>query len=340
MAFGGSELQLRHYGALGMWLQPLKYDPELANALIRCLLAVRYARCPGNGHDCSFRLSAHLDGRLEQLGKPFDPRDEPRSGTGEVAVGFHRVYAAIANRRNRAPLFRKSHRTVFVTSLFGAIPARRNQQDFRRSFHHMFDSDPERRRARTAEKVLATGAMDHFGDPVAAHIKRLQPLEKRDARTLFRRIYLLFQNPEPRTNGLQQRFRLRSVAGFFAHPKDVAPHVAQILRVEAKHFRPPVESRKRSGKIVRGSGAHMAQILSDDQIRRQRLQYFGVHRVQALTAMYILADKRVNLRRRSIMRYPRMNHDRLRARLRRKIAFVADAHNLPVKPKRKQNLSG
>src|SRR6266850_783641 len=56
--------------------------------------------------------------------------------------------------------------------------------------------------------------------------------------------------------------------------------------------------------------------------------------------MYILADERVNLRRRSIVRYPRMNHHRFRAGLLRKVAFVADAHNLAVEPEREQDFRG
>src|ERR1700674_2899078 len=56
--------------------------------------------------------------------------------------------------------------------------------------------------------------------------------------------------------------------------------------------------------------------------------------------MHVLADERVNFCRRSIVRHPRMNDHRFRASLRRKIAFVADTHNLPVKSERKQNFGG
>src|SRR6266850_1626887 len=66
--------------------------------------------CGGDGKNGRLRLSAHFDGRLEQLGERFDPRDEARPRTGELAGGSQCVYTAMANRRNRAPLFRKSHR--------------------------------------------------------------------------------------------------------------------------------------------------------------------------------------------------------------------------------------
>src|SRR5207249_1056697 len=69
-----------------------------------------------------------------------------------------------------------------------------------------------------------------------------------------------------------------------------------------------------------------------------RLQHSSIHRIQTLAAMYILADERIDLRGRSILRHPRMNDHRFRSRIRREVAFVADAHNLAVKPERKQNL--
>src|SRR6266404_9648225 len=153
--------------------------------------------CAGDGKNGRLSLSAYCDGRLEQLGKRLDASDQTRARAREVTVGFQRVHPAIANRGNGVPLFRKTHRPVFIASLFGAVPARRDQQDFWRGFPHMFGSDPERRSACTPEQIFAARALNHFRNPVAAHVERLQPFEKRDARALFRRVYLLFQNPEP-----------------------------------------------------------------------------------------------------------------------------------------------
>src|SRR5881628_1803308 len=94
-------------------------------------------------------------------------------------------------------------------------------------------------------------------------VERLQPFDKRDAGAIRFRLQLALERGEARANLLQQRLRLRSAAGFFSHPQDVAPDIAQILRIQAKNFRTPFESRKRGSEIIRGSRADVAQILGD-----------------------------------------------------------------------------
>ena len=149
----------------------------------------------------------------------------------------------------------------------------------------------------------------------------------------------MLQRAETHTDLFQQRFRLGTAAGFFPHPKNVAPDVAQILRVEAKNIGAPFESRQRRGKIVGRRGANMAQVLSDDQIRCQSLQDLGIDGIQAFAAVHILAHEPVNFHRRSIVRQARMNDHRLRTGARREIALVAYAHNFPIQAECKENLS-
>jgi hypothetical protein len=67
----------------------------------------------------------------------------------------------------------------------------------------------------------------------------------------------------------QEFFRGVRVKSLFADPKNVAPHVAKIERIEAKDVRTLIEIRKNCGEIFGRSGTDVAQILSDDQIRRE-----------------------------------------------------------------------
>src|SRR6266566_1041264 len=145
------------------------------------------------------------------------------------------------------------------------------------------------------------------------------------------------QRPETRSDLHQQRLRLRTAAGFFSYPKNVAPHVAQILRIEAKHFGTPVKSRERRGQIVRRGRANMAQILGDNQIRRQSLQRLGIDGVQTFAAVHVLAHQPVNFRWRCIVRQARVNHYALRPRLWREITLVAHAHDFAAQAKREEN---
>ena len=108
----------------------------------------------------------------------LDARGEARTGARKVAVGFQRVNAAIANRRDCVPLVREVHGVVFVAALLGAVAARRNENDVRRGFHDVLQGDTERGLARAAENVDTAGTLEHFGHPMAADVKRLQPFEE------------------------------------------------------------------------------------------------------------------------------------------------------------------
>src|SRR5882724_1792620 len=90
-------------------------------------------------------------------------------------------------------------------------------------------------------------------------------------------------------------------------PEHVAPDVAQILRIEAKNFRPPVETRERGSEIIGRGGANMAQILGDDQIRGQCFQHLGIDGVQTFPAVNALANEGVDFRGGSTARHARMN---------------------------------
>src|SRR6266566_1041266 len=98
-----------------------------------------------------------------------------------------------------------------------------------------------------------------------------------------------------------------------------------------------VKSRERRGQIVRRGRANMAQILGDNQIRRQSLQRLGIDGVQTFAAVHVLAHQPVNSRWRCIVRQARVNHYALRPRLWREITLVAHAHDFAAQAKREEN---
>src|SRR5258708_31836223 len=154
------------------------------------------------------------------------------------------------------------------------------------------------------------------------------------------RFELACKSAEARANLLQDRYGARAAARFFTHPQNIAPDIAEILRVEAEDFGAETEARERRGKIVRRGGADMAKVLCDDEVRRESLQCFRIYGVQTFTAGNEFADDTVNLRRRSIVRNARADADALVAHLRGKIAFVADADDFLVAPERKKDSRG
>src|SRR5260370_35289326 len=92
-------------------------------------------------------------------------------------------------------------------------------------------------------------------------VERLQPFEEYGAGAIGFRLQLAFERGEALANLLQQRLRLRSVAGLFSHPQDVTPDIALILRIQAKDFRTPIETRERGRETPRGTPRPVKQIL-------------------------------------------------------------------------------
>ncbi len=129
--------------------------------------------------------------------------------------------------------------------LLRAVTARRDQQNLRFRLHDILQMHAERRRADFAQNVFPARHVNHFRNPVAANIERLQPFQERHAGTIRRWRQLLLQRAEARADLLQQGFRLMTAAGFFPDPQNVAPDIDQILRIQAKHFGASLESRQR-----------------------------------------------------------------------------------------------
>src|SRR5579864_7433111 len=148
---------------------------------------------------------------------------------------------------------------------------------------------------------MAAGKLNHLGNPVAADVKRLQPLEENDARALGGLRDGLFHAGQAFSDLFEERFGGASAAGLLADPQNIAPDVAEILRIEAKNFRALGKAREGGGEIVRRSGADVAQILGDDEVGSELFERLGVDGVKAFAAGNVFANEAIDFGRRSIV---------------------------------------
>src|SRR5712664_2331575 len=109
------------------------------------------------------------------------------------------------------------------------------------------------------------------------------------------------------------------------------------MRIKRDHLWTTWQMRERRAKIVRRSGADVAKILRNNKIGTDRGQCRHVHTVEAFTALEKFADLPVNRRRAFRVRNARHDQNRFAARLRWKIALVADAGDLIAQPQREQD---
>src|SRR6267142_231418 len=173
---------------------------------------------------------------------------------------------------------------------------------------------------------------------MSADVKWLQPFKKGNAGTLCAVRNNSLERSKSLADSFQQRLRGSSTPGLFADPQNIAPYIAKVLRIEAQHLWPLGKARQRRTQIVRRGGAHMTQILRDDQIGSELFQRLRIDRIEALASRNIFPHEAVDLQRRGILGNSRLNHDPLVTDLPRKITFVTDADDFSVEAQRKQNL--
>ena len=172
--------------------------------------------------------------------------------------------------------------------------------------------------------------MNHLWHPVSANVERLQPLQARHAGPRGDAVQLIREFAEILADFLDQRFGLATATGFFADPQNVAPNIAEILRIQTQNLRPVGKSCERRSQILRGSRADVAQVLRDDQVRRQFLERFGVHGIQALAASHLFTHKFVDLEGLGVRGNTGLDNHAFGARLGGIVAFVAHAHNVAL----------
>src|SRR5882762_2747212 len=173
---------------------------------------------------------------------------------------------------------------------------------------------------------------------MSADVKWLQPFKKGNAGTLCAVCNNSLYRSKSLADSFQQRLSGPSTPGLFADPQNIAPYIAKVLRIEAQHLWALGEAHQGCSQIIRRGGAHMTQILRDDQIGSELFQGLRVDGVETFALRNIFADEAVDLQRLRVFGNTRLNDHSFVTSLRRKITFVTDADDFSVEAQRKQNL--
>src|SRR6267142_541140 len=173
---------------------------------------------------------------------------------------------------------------------------------------------------------------------MSADVKWLQPFTKGNAGTLCAVHNNSLERSKSLTYSFQQHLRGPSTPRLFADPQNIAPYIAKVLRIETEDLWPLRKPCQRRAQIVRRGGAHMTQILRDDQIGSEFFQRLRVDGVKAFASGNIFPYQTIDLQRRCILGNARLNDNSFVTSLRREIAFMADANDFLVEAHRKQNL--
>lgn len=191
------------------------------------------------------------------------------------------------------------------------------------------------------EKIDTAGARDHLWNPVTADVERVEPFEGGDARTRSRGresgFYSGFDLRDAPGKICRETIRLGKAPGGLTDFANVVPNSSERLRLKRQNLGRERHARQRGSKVVGGSGANVAQILSDYEVRSEGAKQDVIDRVNALATADEFAYLTVKLRWRSRGINAGADERRLLACLGRKIAFVRDADDRVTEAERVKN---
>jgi fido (protein-threonine AMPylation protein) len=95
------------------------------------------------------------------------------------------------------------HRAVFGSRPLCGVTAGSDEENLGSRFDNILQRDSEGWCARFAEDIFTARARNHFRNPVAAHIERLQPFEEGNPRAMRGWIEVLFELTETRADFLE-----------------------------------------------------------------------------------------------------------------------------------------
>ncbi len=277
---------------------------------------------------------------MEDLGEGLDAGGEAGAGAGEIAGSLEGEDAAIADGGNEFPAGGEGRAQIFVAGLPGVVAAGRDEENLGRGDDHLLVGDAGGGLARMAEDVLPAGEGDHLRNPMAAGEERIEPFEQGDSGTRPGVRDFFRDAPEALVERGNQGLCAIAAACGFANKQNIPPHVGNVARIEGNYLRLAREAREHRSEVVGRSGTDDAKVLGNDQVRRQLFERGSVHGIEALAARDVFADDAIYLGRRQVMWNARMDDAAARGRLRREIAFVADAKDFFVKAQREENLRG
>jgi len=282
----------------------------------------------------------NVDGRMENLCHSCNASDETRAGARDVTAGVEGIDLAVADSGDGMPLEGKGQREIFIAGLFLGVAAGGDEENVWGGGENFFQGDAEGGSLGLAEQVEAACARNHLWNPMAAYIERLKPLQENDTRAIDDAANLQFDFAEPGADGFHEGFGTEGATGFLANKQDVTPDIAELLRIEAKHFWTPGKSCQGGSKIVGRGCTDVAQILCNDEIGGKLFEEIGVDSVKAFAACDEITDLSIDFYGRGVVWETGMDDDGLGSGARREITFMADADDLVVEMEGEKNLCG
>lgn len=103
--------------------------------------------------------------------------NEAWARTRKIAICVHEKDAAGFDGGKITPFSRKTHRGEIALGLIRVVAAGHDEDKLGLRIEDLLPLDAKRFFARAAEDVLPTRERDHFGNPVATDVGRLEPFE-------------------------------------------------------------------------------------------------------------------------------------------------------------------
>ena len=162
------------------------------------------------------------------------------------------------------------------------VAARRHDDEVGPGVVHGLPLDPHRLLTDHTEHALASGGLDHLGDPVARGVRRVDPLQDDDARTR-RGVaggHLLADDLEARAQRGDQCLRLGAAPHGLAQRDDRGQHVVEGVRVEGQHVGRAPEVGQRLVDLGDVERADRAEVLGDHEVGVELGERAGVEVVE------------------------------------------------------------
>ncbi len=189
------------------------------------------------------------------------------------------------------------------------------------------------------EDVRAAGELDQLRRPVTGGERRVEPLERGDARPAG------VSDGQPdavdaRCGVAHELDRGVLGVGRLGERARIAEHLADGVRVERDHARMALDLVRDGADVVVGDRAHRAQRLGDDQVRPEFVEQLRVELVDRFAGQRPLLDGRVDLRGREPARQHVPRDPRQLQRRGRVVALVGHGDKVGTQAEREQHLGG
>ena len=228
---------------------------------------------------------------MQHVGHQLEAVDQPRTGAREVGGGVDGDDARGAEPRQRAGVA-----AGLLGGARGVVAARHHHHDLRARRVDRLPRRLLRVLAREAEDVAPAGQLDQLRRPVPGDEDGVQPLERGHRHP----ICVLDRDAHPVDPGALAADEVqRRIArpGGLGDRADVAHRLPERVRIERDDPGPARDALGDLDDVLVGDGAHLAQLLSDDEVRSQVAQAALIELVDRQSLLGALAHGRVDLAR-------------------------------------------